>query len=451
MTRTGEISTGVEPETSRAGEGPPRVAVIGMGYVGLTLASLLAARGYPVHGVEKNRRVAESLNRRELHLVEPGVDQAVSDHIGSNWTVGDGYGFSPDVAIICVSTPVEANGEPNLRNLEDAARTLAGQLHDGSLVIVRSTVPIGTTRRVVLPILRTSGSRVFLSFCPERTIQGQALRELVELPQVIGGLDEESRLAAERFFAPLAGKLMPVSSLEAAEMVKLVNNCHTDVIYSYGNEVALMAQELGLDPLEIIDAANIDYPRPDLAKPGFVGGACLTKDPYILFSSFDRARVDPRLIRGARELNERLPRHVAQHLLDLIRASGRDPKGARILVCGFAYKGIPETDDMRGAHVYPFLEAIRPGIGEILGHDFVVRDEIISECGVRPASLEEGFAAADAAIFLNDHRRYAALDIGALLDCASRPFVLYDCWRIFRWNAAVRRPGVQYAGIGYKA
>ena len=428
----------------------PSVAVIGMGYVGLTLASLLASRSYRVHGVEKSPSVAEGLNKGHLHLVEPGVDEAVSHHIGANWTVADGYSFAPDVAIICVSTPVQENGKPDLRNLEDASRALAGYLRDGTLVIVRSTVPIGTTRKVVLPILRSSGKRVLLAMCPERTIQGKALRELMELPQVIGGFDELNRTAAEEFFSPFVSRLIPVSSLEAAEMVKLVNNCHTDVIYSYGNEVALMAREFGLDPLEIIDAANTDYPRPDLAKPGFVGGACLTKDPYILFASLD-GRVDPKLIRNARELNRRLPIEVGQHLLDLIRRSGKNPKEARVFVCGFAYKGVPETDDMRGAHVYSFLDVVRPAVAEVLGHDFVVRDEVVRDCGARPVTLEEGFAAADAVIFLNNHQRYASAELSALLDRARRPLVLYDCWRIFRYNPETRREGVQYAGIGYEA
>lgn len=446
-----ESSTAAADAHATATAALPAVAVIGMGYVGLTLASLLATRGYRVHGVEKNPRSVDTLNRRELHLVEPGVDHAVASYIGANWTVSGEYAFSPDVAIICVSTPVRADGKPDLRNLEEASRTLAANVHDGTVVIVRSTVPIGTTRRIVKPLLDATGKEVFLAFAPERTIQGQALRELVELPQVVGGADAESGRRAEEFFRPFVSQLRPVSSLEAAEMVKLVNNCHTDVIYSYGNEVALMAKALHLDPLEVIDAANIDYPRPDLAKPGFVGGACLTKDPYILFASFDDPHIDPKLIRSARELNERLPQEVAQHVLELLGKAGHDPKTATVFVCGFAYKGIPETDDMRGAHVYPFLDVIRPAAGAVLGHDYIVRDEVLRDCGAEPVSLEGGFARANAVVFLNNHRRYASLDLASLLDSAKKPVVLYDSWRIFRNNPDVRREGVLYAGIGYEA
>jgi UDP-N-acetyl-D-mannosaminuronic acid dehydrogenase len=291
---------------------------------------------------------------------------------------------------------------------------------------------------------------VRLAFCPERTIQGRALRELVELPQVIGGLDTESRQTAERFFGRFAARLMPVSSLETAEMVKLANNCHTDVIYSYGNEVALMAKEFGLDPLEVIDAANIHYPRPALAKPGFVGGACLTKDPYILFASFDSARCSPGLIRSARVLNEKMPREVAGHLLDLLKRTGKDLRDLNVLICGFAYKGIPETDDMRGAPIEPFLEAIHAEAPKLTGHDPIVRPEVIASYGVQPVSLEQGFSDADAVIFLNNHPKYAALDLASMIKSSPRLLVLYDCWRIFRNHPALLASNLRYAGIGYE-
>lgn len=322
-------------------------------------------------------------------------------------------------------------------------------MREGGLVVVRSTVPIGTTRRVVRPLL--GDRRVRLAFCPERTIQGRALCELMDLPQVIGALDEDSYEMAATFFAPLTRRVVRVSSLEAAEMVKLVNNCHTDVIYSFGNEVALMAKEFELDPLEVIEAANVDYPRPDLARPGFVGGACLSKDPYILFSSFDPKHCTPRLIRAARELNERMPGEVAKHLLELLRRSGKRPADARILVCGFAFKGVPETDDVRGTPAIPFVRALSSSCLEILGHDYVVRDEIVSSCGVRSVALEEGFRLSDAVVFLNNHVRYAALDLSSLLASVPRPFVLYDCWRIFRGRPEVRGEGIRYAGIGFEA
>ncbi len=374
--------------TASPGATRPRVAVVGMGYVGLTFASLLASYGYVVHGVEKNPRAIDALQRRQLHLVEPGVEDAIKNHMGANWTVSSGYDWAPDVAVICVSTPVNDEGVPDLSNLRDACAALADAVEIGALVIVRSTVPIGTTRKIVLPYFE--GKDVRVAFCPERTIQGQALRELTELPQVIGGLDERSLDAADDFFAGTVKNRVRVSSLEAAEMVKLVNNCHTDVIYSYGNEVALITKDFALDPLEVIRAANIDYPRPDLAKPGFVGGACLTKDPYILGASLKNRVSGARLIRSARALNESMPGEVAEHFLGLLGRSGTKPEGASVFVCGFAYKGVPETDDMRGSPIPSFLDALRGRVAHIMGHDFIVAHDVIASYGAEPVEFEHG-------------------------------------------------------------
>ena len=264
-----------------------RVAIAGLGYVGLTLSVALARRGVDVLGYDREPRIVEALAAGRPHLYEPGIEEGLRELLGDRFrVVGALPRDSVDAAVLCVSTPVDpATGQPVLEPLRAAAGAVAEAFGPDTLVIVRSTVPVGASRTVVLPQLLARWGRARLAFCPERTIQGQALRELEELPQVVGGFDTESRDAAAALFRRLTPRIVPVSSLEAAEMVKLINNCHTDLIYSYGNEVALMAERLGLDPLELIHAANLDYPRPDLSRPGFVGGGCLSKDPYILIES----------------------------------------------------------------------------------------------------------------------------------------------------------------------
>src|SRR6185437_2520877 len=176
-------------------------------------------------------------------IFEPGVAEAFAEHVGTAVFIDDALPRGIiDVAVICVSTPVDPHTlKPNLTNLATAARQVAEWCGPDTLVVVRSTVPVGTSRRVVLPALRQAWSRALgagapikLVMAPERTIQGQALRELVELPQVIGGLDEDSLASGMDFFGGLATQLVPVSTLETAELVKLSNNCHTDLIYSYG-------------------------------------------------------------------------------------------------------------------------------------------------------------------------------------------------------------------------
>lgn len=426
------------------------MAVIGLGYVGMTLASVLAMRGFRVYGVDANPDVVRQVNSGETHLYEPGVEDALRAHSGKNWTASTDCPQSPDVAVICVSTPVDAQQKPDLSYLASAAEALGPRLGPETLVIVRSTVPIGTSRSVILPVLQRHATDVRLAYCPERTIQGQALREIQELPQVIGALDSRSDELARAFFDRFADSISPVSTLEAAEMVKLVNNAHTDIIYAYGNEVAMIAQQFKLDPLEIIDSANFGYPRPDLSKPGFVGGGCLTKDPYILSYSVEDA-YEPKLVREARRLNEALPEMVARSFLNMMGNAGISPKSAKILVCGFAYKGFPPTDDMRGTAVIPFLDVLKPHISTVFGHDFLVKDEVIRSCGAEPVSLEDGFVDADAVVFLTDHPDYRRLDIEKATKSAKRSLVLFDSWRMFRDRMPTPDGGVHYGGIGYEA
>ncbi|SNT41538.1 UDP-N-acetyl-D-mannosaminuronic acid dehydrogenase [Asanoa hainanensis] len=427
---------------------PTSVGVVGMGYVGLTLTAALARKGFVVHGVDVQPTVIDQLSKGKPHIFEPGVAEAFQEHVGSSiFVAADLPKSGVDVVVICVSTPVdEQTHRPNLTNLAASARFVAEQCAPGTLVVVRSTVPVGTTRRVVLPALREAwGDNVHLVMAPERTIQGQALRELVDLPQVVGGLDDASRDAGLEFFGGLANSLVPVSNLETAEMVKLSNNCHTDLIYSFGNEIALISERHGLDPLEVIRATNLDYPRPDLAKPGYVGGGCLSKDPYIMIESAgDR---EPFLVGRARALNEFLPTHVATTVVDRIRAIRGTTQGARLAVLGWAYKGWPATDDMRGTPIATMMPVFAEAGLTVLGHDPMVTDDVIRQYGGLPVSLDKAFSESEAVLVINDHPDYRALNIDSVLG-ATRPGIIYDSWRILD-EEAIAAAGVQYAGIGY--
>jgi UDP-N-acetyl-D-mannosaminuronic acid dehydrogenase len=422
------------------------VAVIGMGYVGLTLTAALARKGHIVHGVDVSPQVVEALSGGRVHVFEPGVAEAFHDLLGTHILISDRLPAEPlDAAILSVSTPVDlATGAPDLSNLAAAAKEVAARCHPDTLVVVRSTVPIGTSREIVLPALTWARPRLVMA--PERTIQGQALRELVELPQVIGALDERSLAAGVELFQGLARQVVPVSSLEAAEMVKLANNCHTDVIYAFGNELALIAEQHGLDPLEVIRATNLDYPRPDLAKPGYVGGGCLSKDPYLMLASTLPGR-EPYLVGRARALNEHLPAYVAGRLVELIRQEFGRTEGIKLSVLGWAYKGWPATDDMRGTPIAEMLPVFAAAGLVVRGHDPLVADEVIRQYGGEPVSLDKAFADADAMIVVNDHPDYREIEPAARL-AGSGLRVLFDSWRILD-EAAVTATGARYAGIGY--
>ncbi len=426
------------------------IGVVGMGYVGLTLTAALAEKGFRVYGADVSERVVESLSRGRPHIYEPGVQETFARRIGQSVFVDTRLPQDAvDVAVISVSTPVDDETKlPNLTNLASAAEQVARWCSPDTLVVVRSTVPVGTSRRVVLPALLAAWGSARLVMAPERTIQGQALRELVELPQVVGGLDDDSLQAGLDFFGGLAAQLVPVSSLEAAELVKLSNNCHTDLIYAFGNEIALIAEQHGLDPLEIIRATNLDYPRPDLAKPGYVGGGCLSKDPYIMINSSATER-EPYLVRQARQLNEHLPRHVAERIVEMIRERRGETQGARLAVLGWAYKGWPATDDMRGTPIATMMPLFQAAGITVLGHDPMVTSDVITQYGGAPVSLDKAFSDSDAVLVINDHPDYRAIQIDSMLGAKSPRFI-FDSWRILD-EKAITAAGVQYAGLGYLA
>jgi UDP-N-acetyl-D-mannosaminuronic acid dehydrogenase len=424
----------------------PRVGIVGLGYVGVTLAAAMALKGFKVHGVDAQAAVVDSLGRGEPHLFEPGVEDVFAQYVGKNLLVGDELPEDLDAVIIAVSTPVDtATREPDLGNLAAAAQMVAKRCSPNTLVVVRSTVPIGASREVVLPALIAAWGSARLVMAPERTIQGQALRELVELPQIVGGFDAASLDLGVQLFRRLCKRVVPVSSLETAELVKLSNNCHTDLIYAFGNEIAMLTERLGLDPLEVIRATNVDYPRPDLAKPGYVGGGCLSKDPYIMLSAADRTGHLPGLVRAARTLNEELPTHVARRVAGMMREAG----ATTLAVLGWAYKGRPPTDDMRGTPIADMMPIFGDAGIRVLGHDPVVRAEVIRSHGGEPIALDMAFRNADAVLVITDHQRYRELDVARLLS-GSPVRLVYDSWRVLDRAAIVAR-GVRYAGIGYEA
>ena len=440
---------------------PADIAVVGLGYVGITVAAAFADRGVRVLGIEKRPEVVGLLRRGKCHIFEPGIDAVLKRTIGKRLHVtAEWPARLPEIVVVCVSTPANLETRtPDLRNITDTADELARRLPPDGLVIVRSTVPVGTSRKLVLERVRRAHPRAGLAFCPERTVQGAALAELRSLPQVVGAIDDDSGARAAALFRRLTRQVVAVANPETAELIKLINNCHTDLLYAFGNEVALLARTHGVDPLEVIRGANQDYTvrtrgvavvRPRIAIPGYVGGGCLSKDPYLLLQSLGDRPPEKSLVFAVRELNESMPLRAAADVLRLLRGAGKDPSRSRVLVCGFAYKGKPETDDLRGTPATPFVQALRGRVGKLLGHDYKVAAADVAGFGVEPVRLAAGLARADAVVLLNDHPRYLRDLTPRRLAAARSPVVVYDSWRILRGTAVPALPQVRYAGLGHE-
>ncbi len=433
------------------------ICVIGMGFIGTTLAAVLAEAGFEVYGIEKDKEKLERLKQAKPHFHENGLPEVLADQLGKNLFIFDKIPADKkiDAFIIAVATPVDNDTKkPNLDYVKSAINDLLPHLKEGQLVVLRSTVPVGATRKVVLPMLKEKCSNVFLSFCPERTIEGRALEELKTLPQIIGGFDEESAELSTQLFSQITPAIVRVKSLETAEIIKLVNNSYRDFNFAFANQTALICKNLGLDAKEVVESANFGYKRSNISQPGFVaggkagfvGGVCLEKDPYILI---DSSGLDGGLIKAARELNEGLTSHVFERAIEHLKNKNISLENANIFISGFAFKGHPETDDMRGSPTLRLLEFFKNSqIKNIYGHDFVVKKEDIEKLEVKFCSVEEAFKTADVLIFMNNHKKYNDISVGNLTENMKENSLLFDGWQIF--SDKIKDLNINYESIGFK-
>lgn len=430
------------------------VGVVGLGYVGLTLALALADCGFHVNGYDANAQVARTLRRGKPHFFEEGLDRLLHDHVGKRFHVVDDFseGRGSDIYIIAVGTPLDSRDKPNLRFLESAAQYIGKVLKRGDLVMLRSTIPIGTTRDLVIPVLErrsglTAGDDFFVAFAPERTVQGKAIEELRKLPQVIGGINRVSADMAATVFRFLTNSIVMVDSLEEAEMVKLLNNSYRDVTFAFANEASLIAERWGISARRVIDAANHGYVRGNIPFPSpGVGGYCLEKDPYIFVASAEAKHYHPLLINSARTVSDRIVKEIATSAISFLERHKKTKKNPKILLLGFAFKGRPATSDTRGSTAIALARHLqRAGYQELYGYDAVVANRDIRAHGVTPMrSIREGFKGADAAFIMNNHPSFEKLDIRTLLAGSRMPFFLLDGWGLLKREEVMKVEGVHY-------
>ena len=433
-----------------------RVAVYGMGFVGLTLAATFANCGLKVIGVDSNPDIVSKLKRNQATFFEKGLDSllssvAASNPIGLAGKVGE---LETDVHIISVGTPVGKDKKPDLNALQGIVSAIAKVLKVGDLVILRSTVPVGTTRNIVLPILEqsglTAGKEFYLAFAPERTAEGKALEELRILPQIVGGIDPISVELTRRLFAQITNSIIEVDSIEAAELVKLLNNTFRDLVFSFANEAAMLCDAFNLDAFKLIHAATEGYPRNPipLPSPG-VAGVCLSKDPYLYSSPFAEINYTPILGLASRKINERGAEYVIGKLNKFCAMTGRNLSDLRIFVVGLAFKGMPETSDHRGSVALELLQAL-PDRSKILVKDFVVESDEIRKLGFTPVEdLVDGVNSADAIIVMNNHYSNNRFNVVQALQDGGRPRLFFDGWHMFDRRELESIPGVCYATMGY--
>ena len=348
--------------------------------------------------------------------------------------------------IITVGTPLNSRKKIITNYIKKTAIEIKKVLKKNDLIILRSTVKVGTTRNIVHPILDKKGLNYFLSYCPERAVEGSALKELEYLPQIIGGINKSSITKATNIFKNITKRIIPTSTLETAEMIKLIDNSSRDVFFAYANEIARICDNIGVNGLEVIRSGKLDYDRTDIAQPGLVGGPCLYKDPYILSESVKR-KVTAEITLTARKINERQPLEI----VNFIKKQINQKKSIKILLLGLAFKGHPATDDMRGSMSMEILKHIKNKIKKsvIYAYDPVINKKKIINLSTKPLNnLNHAFDKKDIVLILNNHVKFKEMDILKLSKKLNNNSLIYDVWGLFEDKKFKNQNNCKYISLG---
>jgi len=348
-----------------------RICIMGLGYIGLPTAAMLAVHGFRVHGVDVDPVVVDGISKKELNLKEPGLSAFVRDALETRNLTVSTEPTAADVFIICVPTPLDKESKnADLSYVINAVNMIAPALQSGNLVILESTIPPGTTREKVIPILESTGIKVgeglFVSYCPERVMPGNILSELVENDRIIGGIDASSAKMAETLYSSFVkGKILLTDST-TAEAVKLMENTYRDINIALANELAKLGTQLGIDTWEALRLAN-RHPRVNILSPGpGVGGHCIAVDPWFLHEK------DPKtaeLIASARKVNDSMPAFVADRISALLEGI----VSPRVAALGLAYKA--NVNDTRESPAIAAVEVLKQRGIEVKACDPLLDDQ----------------------------------------------------------------------------
>jgi UDP-N-acetyl-D-mannosaminuronic acid dehydrogenase len=395
------------------------VCVVGLGYIGLPTATALARCGMMVVGVDVNPKVVETINRGEIHIVEPDLDNAVQASVRNGRLRATLVPEAADVFFIAVPTPFKGeNKEPDLTYIKAASRSIAPVLKTGDLVILESTSPVGTTEQMAawlseqrsdltFPQQAAEESDIRIAHCPERVLPGRVMYELVNNDRIIGGMTYRCAAEAKAMYDYFVAGDCIVTDVRTAEMCKLAENAFRDVNIAFANELSLICDRLGIDVWNLIRSAN-RHPRVNILQPGAgVGGHCIAVDPWFIVSN---APDESQLVRTAREVNDRKPQWVLQKVSAAVEEfSTRHGSGNPVVaVLGLAFK--PDIDDLRESPAVMIAEKLFREHGP----RFLAVEPHVSEMppcmsGASLATLDEAIEQANIIVLLVNHSAFQRL------------------------------------------
>lgn len=380
--------------------GDKTISIIGLGYIGLPTAALLASKGYKVLGMDVSRHVVDTINLGKVHIVEPELGDYVRTAVSQGRLEAYTEVKPADIYILCVPTPFNSDNGlriPNIDYVKEATLSISPHIKAGDIIILESTSPVGTTD-LLRSILRNQGvdvDEIYIAYCPERVLPGKIMAELVHNDRVIGGVDIRSTNIIARFYRTFVSGEILQTEARTAEMCKLTENSFRDVNIAFANELSMLCNNNEVNVWELIRLAN-HHPRVNILQPGpGVGGHCIAVDPWFIVSE------DPdnaKLIQKAREVNNVKPRWVADRIIERAEESGKDrPK---IVCLGLAFKA--DIDDLRGS---PAIEVIETLIAA--KYDVVcVEPNVTAHPRYVTASFEDALADADVVAILVGHKQF---------------------------------------------
>lgn len=393
-----------------------KVSVIGLGYIGLPTAAVFASCGIKVLGVDINKDVVDRINRGEIHIIEPNLENIVCKVVESGNLRAATSPETSDAFIIAVPTPFKNGNVPDITYVESAARSIAPFLEKGCLVIIESTSPVGTTDQIVALLSKErpdlsfpdfadlNPSDVSVAYCPERVLPGNAIHELAYNDRVIGGVtDRCTRRASELYQVFLKANCLPTNA-RTAEMVKLTENSFRDVNIAFANELSIICDKLNIDVWSLIKLAN-HHPRVDILKPGpGVGGHCIAVDPWFIVHS---APIEAKLIRTAREVNNSKPHWVVDKVIEVSKLINKRP----VISClGLTFKA--DIDDLRESPALEIaLNLSRENIGQLLIVEPHISDlpDSLMVNDTKLVKIDEAIQKADVLLVLVDHKIFSEL------------------------------------------
>ena len=386
--------------------------VVGLGYIGLPTAVVLAKAGHRVIGVDVNAQVVATVNEGRIHIVEPDLDQAVAQSVASGALSAQVTPALADVFLIAVPTPFRSGADgipkPNIDYVLAAARAIASVLRPGNLVLLESTSPVGTTEQLAQVIAEASGlssEQLHIAYCPERVLPGRILQELISNDRVIGGLTPAAAAAGQAFYASFCQGELLATTARTAELVKLTENSFRDVNIAFANELSLVCDHLNINVRELIRLAN-HHPRVNVLQPGCgVGGHCIAVDPWFIAAAAPHCTP---LIQAARRVNDGKSRWV----IDQVQARAavlEDKLGrpARIGCLGLAFK--PDVDDLRESPALHITTELLVAGMEVLACE----PNLTNHPTIKLHTLEHVLAEADLLVFLVAHSPFRGLDLSA--------------------------------------